>query len=113
MDLRRKGCLILLLVSVLEVAVKGNNNVVFNVKHRYGGRGGSILNELRAHDSHRHGRMLAAVDFPLGGNGQPTDAALVPPFLSLILLVSSHSCVVLELCISGNYVFLCTNDELG
>ncbi|XP_016557164.1 aspartic proteinase 39 isoform X3 [Capsicum annuum] len=76
MDLRRKGCLILLLVSVLEVAVKGNNNVVFNVKHRYGGRGGSILNELRAHDSHRHGRMLAAVDFPLGGNGQPTDAAL-------------------------------------
>ncbi|XP_016515427.2 aspartic proteinase 36 [Nicotiana tabacum] len=77
MDLRRKGCLILLLVLVLVVnIVKGDNNVVFNVKHKYGGRGGSVLNELKAHDSRRHGRMLAAVDFQLGGNGQPTDAAL-------------------------------------
>lgn len=77
MDLRRKGYLIFLLILVLAVAVKGEN-VVFNVKHKYGGRGGSILKELRAHDSRRHGRMLAAVDFELGGNGQPTDAALVP-----------------------------------
>lgn len=75
MDLRRKGYLIFLLILVLAVAVKGEN-VVFNVKHKYGGRGGSILKELRAHDSRRHGRMLAAVDFELGGNGQPTDAAL-------------------------------------
>lgn len=89
MDLRRKGCLILLLVLVLVVnIVKGDNNVVFNVKHKYGGRGGSVLNELKAHDSRRHGRMLAAVDFQLGGNGQPTDAALVPSLsCCLILLV--------------------------
>lgn len=69
--------MILLLVLILVVnIVKGDDNVVFNVKRKYGGRGGSVLNELKAHDSRRHGRMLAAVDFQLGGNGQPTDAAL-------------------------------------
>ncbi|XP_031105024.1 aspartic proteinase-like protein 2 [Ipomoea triloba] len=66
-----------LAVLVLWAAfVEGNNNLVFKVKHKYGGRGSSVLRELRAHDSFRHRRMLAAVDFQLGGNGQPTDAAL-------------------------------------
>lgn len=73
-----------LAVLVLWAAlVEGNNNLVFKVKHKYGGRGSSVLRELRAHDSFRHRRMLAAVDFPLGGNGQPTDAALVPPLCYL------------------------------
>lgn len=96
MDLRRKGCFIFLLIWVLAVAVKAEN-VVFSVKHKYGGRGGSILKELKAHDSRRHGRMLAAVDFELGGNGQPTDAALV--LFLLFLLVSTDSCVFLRFCI--------------
>lgn len=77
MDRRRNGCLIFSLL-VLVVAVKGEN-LVFNVKHKYGGRNkGSILNDLKAHDSRRHGRMLTSVEFKLGGNGSPTDAALVP-----------------------------------
>lgn len=65
----------LLVVVVLAAVAEGN--VVFKVKHKYGGRGSSLLPELKAHDSRRHGRMLASVDFHLGGNGQPTDAALV------------------------------------
>ncbi|MCD9640719.1 hypothetical protein HAX54_026195 [Datura stramonium] len=75
MDLRRNGCLILLLVLLGHV--KGEN-VVFNVEHKFGGRGGTGLKELKAHDVRRHGRMLAAsaADFQLGGNGSPTGAAL-------------------------------------
>ncbi|MCD7447277.1 hypothetical protein HAX54_026396 [Datura stramonium] len=76
MDNRRNGCLILLLVLMgVVVAVKGEN-LVFNVKHKYGGGKGSNLNDLKSHDSRRHGRMLNVIDFKLGGNGLPTDAAL-------------------------------------
>lgn len=88
-DLRRKGSvaflalLVLLVVNVgLVVVVQGNENVVFEVQHKFKGRTGgsgrgSMLTSLKAHDSFRHGRMLAAIDVPLGGNGSPTDAALV------------------------------------
>ncbi|XP_016442695.1 aspartic proteinase 36-like [Nicotiana tabacum] len=82
MDQRRNGCLIFSLL-VLVVAVKGEN-LVFNVKHKYGGGNkGSILNDLKAHDSRRHSRMLTSVDFKLGGNGSPTDAALYYTKLSI------------------------------
>ncbi|VFQ60597.1 unnamed protein product [Cuscuta campestris] len=66
-----------LAVLVLWAAfAESNDNFVFQVKHKYGRRGSSVLRELRAHDSARHRRMLAAFDFELGGNGLPTDAAL-------------------------------------
>lgn len=74
----RNGCLILLLILMgFGVDVKGEN-LIFNVKHKYGGRNGngSILNDLKAHDNRRHSRMLTVIDFKLGGNGLPTDAAL-------------------------------------
>ncbi|KAK4487925.1 hypothetical protein RD792_003663 [Penstemon davidsonii] len=67
----------LLLLMLLFYAVSGN--VVFQVHHKYGGRAqgqSSVLRELRAHDSRRHGRMLAAIDFQLGGDGSPTNSAL-------------------------------------
>ncbi|XP_009619853.1 aspartic proteinase 36-like isoform X1 [Nicotiana tomentosiformis] len=86
MDLRRNGYLILLLVLLggdYEVGVKGENNVVFNVKHKFGGRGRSVLKDLKDHDARRHGRMLAAADFQLGGNGSPTGAALYFTKLSI------------------------------
>ncbi|KAL0302895.1 UNVERIFIED_CONTAM: Aspartic proteinase-like protein 2 [Sesamum radiatum] len=55
-----------------------DGNVMFQVHHKYGGRGKgkATLEALRAHDSRRRGRMLAAIDFQLGGDGSPTDAAL-------------------------------------
>ncbi|KAL3650114.1 hypothetical protein CASFOL_006517 [Castilleja foliolosa] len=80
MDSRRRRSLPWALLFMLSVelicAVRGN--VVFEAHHRYGGRGRgkALLSELRAHDSRRHGRMLSAVDFMLGGDGSPTSTAL-------------------------------------
>ncbi|KAL8532925.1 hypothetical protein ACS0TY_009260 [Phlomoides rotata] len=62
---------LILLFIVIDV-VQGN--VVFEVQHKYGRM--APLGVLRAHDSRRHGRMLAGVDFQLGGDGSPTNAAL-------------------------------------
>lgn len=60
-----------IVLLVLLGYVKGEN-VVFNVEHKFGGRGGLGLKDLKAHDVLRHGRMLGAADFQLGGNGSPT-----------------------------------------
>lgn len=54
----------------------GSANIVFNVKHKFEARERRSLAALKAHDDRRHGRSLAAVDLPLGGNGSPTDTAL-------------------------------------
>ncbi|KAF3615485.1 hypothetical protein FXO38_35087 [Capsicum annuum] len=71
---KEKRAFILLLV--LSVHVVGGN-LVFNVEHKFGGRGRAVLKELKAHGDHRHGRMLAAADFKLGGYGSPKGSALV------------------------------------
>lgn len=84
---------LLLLVYVDVDVVQGN--VVFEVHHKYGSRAKGImapLSVLRAHDSRRHGRMLAGLDFHLGGDGSPTNAAYVNNLsLSLLLLHSIDS----------------------
>lgn len=66
----------LILLLLIEV-VKGN--VVFEVHHKYAGRdtGGAPIGVLKAHDSKRHGRALAGIDFQLGGDGSPTNTAYV------------------------------------
>lgn len=65
------------IIDRVDMCVKGN--VVFKVQHKFGGRGKGVeaLRALKAHDSGRHGRLLSAVDFQLGGNGKPTDAAYI------------------------------------
>ncbi|KAF3621486.1 putative protein phosphatase 2C 33-like [Capsicum annuum] len=79
MDNWSNGCLIMMLFLILlmsfVVDVKGGN-LMFNVKHKYGGHEGLSLKDFKEHDNFRHGRMLNAIDFKLGGNGLPTDAAL-------------------------------------
>ena len=80
--LRRGGLPAALVVGLLVVGCLsnlGSGNVVFEVKHKFGGSAGSVagLGARKAHDGSRHGRLLAAVDLPLGGNGSPTDVALV------------------------------------
>lgn len=71
---------------ILAEVVAGN--LVFQVHHKYGGRGegAAALGALRAHDSRRHGRMLSAIDFQLGGDGSPTSAAYVFTDFDLCLL---------------------------
>lgn len=69
--------LVLLLLVEAACVVKGN--VVFDVQHKYGGRnkGKAPIGVLKAHDSKRHGRVLAGIEFQLGGDGSPTDTAYV------------------------------------
>lgn len=81
MDSGKRCLLWVFLLLLLLVHQKGvvMGNLVFEVHHKYGGRGKgkASLGALRAHDSRRHGRMLAAIDFQLGGDGSPTNAAYV------------------------------------
>lgn len=75
---RRLFCaFLLLLLLLIDLICIATGNVVFEVRNKYGGRGvgRALLQEMRAHDSRRHGRMLAAVDFQLGGDGSPTNTA--------------------------------------
>lgn len=67
MDLSR----ILRIVSVVSMVTIqfASGNFVFNVKHKFAGRG-KQLSELKSHDTFRHARMLANVDLPLGGDSR-------------------------------------------
>ncbi|PKI66910.1 hypothetical protein CRG98_012673 [Punica granatum] len=56
-------------------ASAASGNVAFQVHSKLKGRERS-LSALREHDSRRHGRLLSAVDFHLGGNGNPSDTGL-------------------------------------
>ncbi|KAM5585698.1 aspartic proteinase 36 [Rosa sericea] len=61
---------VVVLVSALVVNVSGN--LVFPVSHKFNGREGASLSELKAHDHRRHARFLGAtqnaVDMVLGGS---------------------------------------------
>ncbi|KAL4578838.1 hypothetical protein LXL04_014969 [Taraxacum kok-saghyz] len=81
MGLNRRGVLSVIgFVAVLQLCNLASANLVFKVVHKFGSNKWS-LNTLTSHDAHRHGRLLAAAELPLGGDRSPTSAALV---LSLI-----------------------------
>lgn len=62
-------CVYLLVFYAAYVEANG----IFRVQRKFAGLGRSV-DDLRAHEFHRHGRILGTVDFPLGGNGSPSDA---------------------------------------
>lgn len=109
MDLRNGlvAIFVFLVVLVVNGDQEDNSNVVFQVKHKFRGRGygrgDSILTAFKAHDDRRHGRMLAAVDLPLGGNGSPTDTALVISSISTINFI----CIPLNKILCLTCSFLC------
>jgi hypothetical protein len=73
--------LLVLTAALLPVLSGAAENSVFQVRRKFpaGGTGeGGNISHLRAHDGARHGRLLAAVDLPLGGLGLPTDSGYVP-----------------------------------
>jgi hypothetical protein len=62
--------LFFLLISLFPCAL---GNGVFEVRHKFVTQAQRRnIHLLRAHDVRRHGRMLSAVDLPLGGNGLPS-----------------------------------------
>ncbi|KAM5561912.1 aspartic proteinase 36-like [Rosa sericea] len=71
---------VVVLVSALVVNVSGN--LVFPVSHKFNGREGASLSELKDHDHRRHARFLGAaatqnaIDITLGGSGNPTGNGL-------------------------------------
>ncbi|XP_052189398.1 aspartic proteinase 36-like [Diospyros lotus] len=78
MDLGRRGSMAVAVGAVLLfgcLANLGSANFVLNVKHKFKESERSLA-AFKAHDARRHGRSLASVDLPLGGNGSPTDTAL-------------------------------------
>lgn len=80
MGLRRVPAAVVLAVVLLVVCggVGVSGNFVFKVENKFklGGKERS-LSTLKEHDSLRHGRILAAVDIPLGGNGHPSATGYV------------------------------------
>ncbi|XP_026458936.1 aspartic proteinase-like protein 2 [Papaver somniferum] len=59
-----------------SVFVDGEGRGVFKVKHKFGSEADRSLKELTVHDKNRHGRLLAAIDIPLGGDGKATGTGL-------------------------------------
>ncbi|KFK37696.1 hypothetical protein AALP_AA3G017000 [Arabis alpina] len=85
MDLRRRQCsLSAILLSAAAVVVlliqlaaaESPENLVFNVKSKFAGKREKDLRALKAHDAHRHSRLLSAIDLPLGGDSQPESIGL-------------------------------------
>uniref|UniRef100_K3YUI3 Peptidase A1 domain-containing protein n=1 Tax=Setaria italica TaxID=4555 RepID=K3YUI3_SETIT len=77
------GVLLLFLLSVALAPVPAAATGVFRVRRKFprhaGGAGEEAeehLAALRRHDGRRHGRLLGAVDLPLGGVGLPTETGL-------------------------------------
>ncbi|KAI3878170.1 hypothetical protein MKX03_029413 [Papaver bracteatum] len=66
-----------------SVFVDGEGRGVFKVKHKFGSAADRSLKELTVHDKNRHGRLLAAIDIPLGGDGEATGTGLYYTKLSI------------------------------
>lgn len=73
-ELRRKGSIPIPITFLLLLPFVSCNGV-FRVHHKFFGKEAS-LGALRDHDSHRHRRLLSAIDFPLGGDGNPGSSGL-------------------------------------
>jgi hypothetical protein len=75
------GVVLLFALSVALLPPPAAATGVFRVRRKFprhaGGTGEEAAEEhlavLRRHDGRRHGRLLGAVDLPLGGVGLPTE----------------------------------------
>ncbi|CAA7038543.1 unnamed protein product [Microthlaspi erraticum] len=85
MDLRRRHwslSAILLSASFVtllnppQLSSAASENLVFEVRSKFAGKSQIDLRALRAHDTHRHSRLLSAIDLPLGGDSQPESVGL-------------------------------------
>lgn len=74
---------LLLVLAVFSIAFVNGEGGVFKVKHKFGGKAYRSLKDLALHDKKRHGRSLAAIDVPLGGDGKATGTGLYYTKLSI------------------------------
>ncbi|CAG7890949.1 unnamed protein product [Brassica rapa] len=82
MDLRRRqwslspillAATVVTLLFELQLSAAETENVVFEVRSKFCGKIEKDLRALKAHDAHRHSRLLSsAIDLPLGGDSWPT-----------------------------------------
>jgi hypothetical protein len=88
MDLRRRQWFLsaillsaaLLIDPQFSTAATASENLVFEVRSKFAGKRVKDLGALRAHDVHRHSRLLSAIDIPLGGDSQPESIGFESPF---------------------------------
>ncbi|RZC47315.1 hypothetical protein C5167_040272 [Papaver somniferum] len=66
---------VLVLVFFLVVLANGEGGI-FKVEHKFGSEANRSLKDLIVHDNNRHGRLLAGIDIPLGGDGKATGTGL-------------------------------------
>lgn len=103
MDLMMKRLpFLFLVVAVSYVSVVVSATGVFRVHHKFAGKERS-LSDFKAHDERRHGRILGAVDIPLGGNGLPSDAGCVALCICINFLIFSFLSSLSDL---GSWVFI-------
>uniref|UniRef100_M4DY19 Peptidase A1 domain-containing protein n=1 Tax=Brassica campestris TaxID=3711 RepID=M4DY19_BRACM len=82
MDLRRRqwslspillAATVVTLLFELQLSAAETENVVFEVRGKFGGKIEKDLRALKAPAAHRHSRLLSsAIDLPLGGDSWPT-----------------------------------------
>lgn len=70
----------LLIDPQFSTAATASENLVFEVRSKFAGKRVKDLGALRAHDVHRHSRLLSAIDIPLGGDSQPESIGFESPF---------------------------------
>ncbi|KAI3989152.1 hypothetical protein MKX01_033188 [Papaver californicum] len=66
---------VLVLAVFSNVFVNGEGGI-FKVRHKFGSEANRSLKDLTVHDKNRHGRLLAAIDIPLAGDGKATGTGL-------------------------------------
>lgn len=87
MDLRRRQWFLsaillsaaLLIEPQLSTAATAPENLVFEVRSKFSGKREQDLGALKAHDVHRHSRLLSAIDLPIGGDSQPESIGFESP----------------------------------
>ncbi|CAN6889135.1 unnamed protein product [Brassica oleracea] len=59
-----------------RLSAAATENLAFKVRSKFAGKIEKDLGALKAHDAHRHSRLLSAIDLPLGGDSQPESTGL-------------------------------------
>ncbi|KAJ0237223.1 Eukaryotic aspartyl protease family protein [Hirschfeldia incana] len=70
------AAVVTLLISPQLSAAAATENLAFEVRSKFAGKREKDLAALKAHDAHRHSRLLSAIDLPLGGDSQPESTGL-------------------------------------